>query len=326
MINFLNIGNVSIEKTAALAPMASVSDYVYRVLCKKFKAAYVVGEMVSAKGLCFNKTLFEPYLQIRDSERPMAIQLFGSEPYYFEKAMEHVLAHKPDIVDLNMGCPVKKVVKTGAGCRLMTNPSLAENIAKVVIKNSNVPVTVKIRAGWSGSSLNVVEFAKRMENCGVSAVTVHARTKEQLYSGKSNWQLIKQVKSVLKIPVIASGDVVDAISAKKLYDETKADLIMIGRGSFGRPWIFKEVDFFLKTGKLLKEPSLYEKMETMLWHVKQLCEFYGEKKGIRKARFHAINYFYGFENAAKFRQKCANLKSFDDVVYLCKLANNSNFC
>lgn len=325
-IKFLKIGNVKIKKTAALAPMASVADCVYRSLCKSFGAAYVVGEMVSVKGLCFNEKLSEPYLKVSSFERPMAVQLFGSESKYFEMAMEKVLSFKPDIIDLNMGCPVNKVVKCGAGCKLMTNPELAEQIVLAVVKNSNVPVTVKMRAGWNESSLNVVEFAQRMEACGASAVTVHARTREQFYSGKSNWELVAKVKKNLKIPVIASGDVVDALLAKKLYDETGADLIMVGRGSFGRPWIFKQIEAYLEKGSLIEEPNFEEKMKIMLQHIKNLCEFYGEASGMKRARFHAINYFHGFKNAAKFRKRCGQLKTYSDAVSLFELAKELKFC
>lgn len=323
---FLKIGNVKIKKTAALAPMASVADSVYRSLCKSFGAAYVVGEMVSVKGLCFNEKLSEAYLKISSFERPMAVQLFGSESKYFEMAMEKVLKFKPDVVDLNMGCPVNKVVKCGAGCELMNRPELAEQIVLAVVKSSKIPVTVKIRAGWDETSVNAVDFAKRMEFCGASAVTIHARTREQFYSGKSDWNLVAQVKKNLKIPVIASGDVVDVLSAKRLYDETGADLIMVGRGSFGKPWLFKQIAAYLEKGELLEEPSFEEKMKTMLQHIKNLCEFYGEEPGMKKARFHAINYFYSFKNAAKLRQKSSQLKTYLDAVSLVELAKNLKIC
>ena len=215
-----------------------------------------------------------------------------------------------------MGCPVKKVVKSGAGCKLMTNVKLAEQIVSDVVLKSTVPVTVKMRLGWDEKSVNVIDFAKRMEACGVSAVAVHGRTREQFYSGSSNWDLIAKVKQNLKIPVIASGDVVNALVAKQLYSQTGVDLIMVGRGSFGRPWIFKEIDYYFKTGEFLKEPQFDFKMNVMLKHIKNLCDFYGESKGMKMARFHAINYFYGFENAAKFRKMCCQLKSYSDAIEL----------
>lgn len=325
-VDVVKIGNVKIKKTAALAPMASVADSVYRQVCKAFKAAYVVGEMVSVKGLCSSEKLAQTYLKITDFERPMAVQLFGNNPKWFELAMSRVLSFKPDVIDINMGCPVNKVVKAGAGCKLMTNPALAEKIVSVVVKGAfNVPVTVKMRAGWNENQINVVDFAKRMECCGAKAVTVHARTREQFYSGKSNWKLIAKVKNSLKIPVIASGDVVDVMSAKRLYEETGADLIMIGRGSFGNPWIFKEIDFYFQTGKFKEKPSFDEKMKTMLMHIEKLCNFYGEANGMKRARFVAINYFHGFKNAAKFRQKSSQLNTYDDAVSLVKLAKREIF-
>ncbi len=314
----LKIGNVEIEKTAALAPMASVADTVFRVLCKQFKASYLVSEMIPVKGLCFNKKI-EQTLKIYEIERPMAIQLFGSEPYFFEKAMEIVLKYKPDIIDINMSCPVKKVVKTGAGCKLMTNSKLAEKIVTTVVKNSTVPVTVKIRKGWNEDSSNAVEFSKRMEACGASAITVHARSREAFFSGISDWNVVAKVKENLKIPVILSGDVTDVISAKNAYELTNVDLIMIGRSSFGQPWIFSEIETFLKTNVIKPTPTFKEKMEIMLYHVKKLCEFYGELTGMKRARFHLMHYFTNFKQAAKYRNFCGQLKKFDDLK---KLVNN----
>lgn len=315
-LKFFKIGNVNIEKSAALAPMASVADVVYRKLCKQFKASYVVSEMISVKGICFNEKAMEKYMKITQQERPMAIQLFGSDPYYFELALEKVLKFQPDIIDLNMGCPVRKVVRSGAGCKLMTNVKLAEKIVLAVVKHSIVPVTVKIRMGWDENSVNALEFSKRMEACGVSAITIHGRTRSQFYSGKSDWNFIAKVKQNLKIPVIASGDVFDAVLAEELYLKSGADLIMVGRGSFGKPWIFYEIYHYLKTGKLLKEPNFRFKMKVMLKHIKDLCCEYGENSGMKIARFHAINYFHNFENAAKFRMRCSKLKKFNDAVNL----------
>lgn len=322
---YLKLGNVRIKKTAALAPMASVADVVYRTLCKQFKASYVVGEMVSVKGVCFNEKSMQRYLKITAKERPMAIQLFGSDPYYFQLAVDKILKYRPDVIDLNMGCPVKKVVNSGAGCKLMTNIKLAEQIASVVVKCSSVPVTVKMRTGWDALNVNVVDFAKCMEACGVSAVTVHGRTREQFYSGQSNWDLIAKVKQNLSIPVIASGDVFDAVMAKQLYLNTGADLIMVGRGSFGRPWIFSEICHYLKKGKLMKEPKFDFKMKIMLKHIRMLCNFYGEVMGMKMARFHAINYFCNFKNAAKFRKLCGQLKSYRDAVDLVDQAKLNDF-
>ena len=220
MNQYIKIGNLNIKKTAALAPMASVADTAYRLVCKKFKACLVFSEMVSVKGVYFNPEKSEKLLKIRDNERPMGIQLFGDDPKYFLLAMPKVLSYNPDIIDINMGCPVKKVVKSGAGCSLMKNVKLAEEIVSVVVKNSNCPVTVKIRKGWDETSVNVCEFARKMQDCGASAITVHARTKQQMFSGKADWEIIKKVKDNLKIPVIANGDIKTVEDCQRVYEIT----------------------------------------------------------------------------------------------------------
>lgn len=316
MEEFIKIGNLKIKKTAALAPMASVSDRAYRLICKEFKACLVFSEMVSVKGIYYNPKKAKNLLKITKKERPMGIQLFGQDPKYFFLALDEVLKNKPDIIDLNMGCPVKKVVKTGAGCSLMKNVELAEKIASVVVKNSNVPVTVKIRKGWDNNSVNVCEFAKRMQNCGVSAITVHARTKEEMFSKKADWDIIKKVKKNVSIPIIANGDINSLKAAKKVYATTNCDLIMIGRASFGRPWIFKQINKYLKTGQILNEPTKAEIFNIMLKHVKKIIEFEGEFLGLKKARAVAMRYFHGFKDAAKIRKLCSQICCFEDVLNL----------
>lgn len=312
----LKIGNVSIEKTAALAPMASVADRAYRTICKEFGACYVVGEMVSVKGLCFSPDKALDLITVTEKERPMAVQLFGGESEYFEKALPKVLEFKPDIIDINMGCPVPKVTKNNSGSMLMKNPKLAEQIAKCVVKNSSVPVTVKIRKGWDNDSVNAVDFAKRMQDCGVSALTIHGRTKADMYSNKADWNIIAQVKKSLNIPVIANGDIVSPETAKDMYDFTGADLIMVGRGSFGRPWLFKQISTYLKTGKYKADPNVAERMEIMKKHIALICEDKGEQIGMKQARAHAIRYLYGIRDAAKYREKCSRLTSFSELLIL----------
>ncbi len=312
----LKIGNVLLKRSAALAPMASVGDVVFRRLCKKFGACYIVSEMVPCKGICLNEKLLKKYVNFSDEERPIGVQLFGSEPNYFKLAVEKVLKFKPDVIDINMGCPVKKVVKTGAGCALMKNIELAQKIALIVVETSTVPVTVKIRKGWDSNGVNAVDFAKAMEACGVSAIVVHGRTRSDFYSNKADWKIIAEVKKSVKIPVIANGDVVDVKTAKMMYDVTGADLIMVGRASLKKPWIFNEIDHFLETGCELPEPILEQKMNIMLDHVSEICKFYGEEIGMKKARFHVINYFFDFKDASKLRQSCCKLKRYCDLVDL----------
>lgn len=318
MEEFIKIGNLKIEKTAALAPMASVADKAYRLICKEFKACLVFSEMVSVKGICYDSKNSKKLLKITEKERPMAIQLFGEDPKYFLLAMDEVLKNKPDIIDLNMECPVKKVVKTGAGCSLMKNVEVAEKIASVVVRNSNVPVTVKIGKGWDKNSVNACEFAKRMQNCGVSAITVHARTKEEMFSKKADWDIIRQIKKSVSIPVIANGDINSLEDVEKVYKTTNCDLIMIARASFGRPWFFEQINKFLKTGQILSEPTKVEIFNIMLRHVKKIIEFEGEVLGLKKARAAAMRYFHGFKNAAKIRKLCSKICCFEDVLNLKK--------
>lgn len=310
------IGSVAIEKTAALAPMASVADRAYRIICKEYGACYVVGEMVSVKGLCFSPNKALDLITVTEKERPMAVQLFGSEPEYFEKALPKILSFQPDIIDINMGCPVPKVTKSNSGCMLMKNPKLADQIARSVVKNSSVPVTVKIRKGWDDNSVNAVEFAKRMQSCGISALTIHGRTKSDMYSNKADWDIIAKVKKSLDIPVIANGDIVSPETAKDMYDFTGADLIMIGRGSFGRPWIFKQISDYLKTGQYDQDPTVIERMKIMKKHVGLICEDNGQQIGMKKARAHIIRYLYGIKDAAKYREKCSRLTAFSELLEL----------
>ena len=319
MKDYVKIGDVVLKRTAARGTMASVADTAFRLICKEFKACLVFSEMVSVKGICYNSKASVNLLKIKEEERPMALQLFGEDPEFFKKALPVVLLQKPDIIDLNMCCPVNKVVKSGAGCALMKNVKLAEKIASVVVKNSSVPVTVKIRKGWDSSSCNFCEFAKRMEACGVSAITLHPRTRSQMFSEKADWQAILKLKNTVKIPVIASGDIKTAELCKKAYEETGADLVMIARASLGKPWIFKQVDDLLTTGEFYDEISLTEIFNVMLNHIKKIIYFEGEERGIKKARFHALRYFNSFKNAAKIRKLCCEISSYEDVLKLKKL-------
>lgn len=320
----LNIKNTFIEKTAALAPMAGVGDLAFRSMAKRFGAAYVVGEMASAKGLCFNDKKTAALLTVTEAERPMAIQLFGSEAEYIAKAVEIAEKYKPDIIDINAGCPVPKVAGNGAGAALMKSPKLLGSIITAAVKATDIPVTVKIRSGWDKGSVNAVEAAKTAEACGASAITIHARTKDQLYSGKADWNVIKSVKDAVKIPVIGNGDVTDADTCAAMYAETGCDLVMLGRGAYGKPWIFKEIKYFLETGKHLPPLELPERLEIMKEHIELLIRVQGEYIGMKEARKHAGWYLKGLKNAAFYRNLCGGLSSPDDLYKLIEKVLNEN--
>jgi len=311
----IRLGNDNISKTAALAPMAGVADRAYRILCKEHGAAVLVSEMVSAKGLCYGDSKTAQLCTILPEERPMGLQLFGSEPYFIAKAVTIVQRFEPDWIDINMGCPVPKVVGTGAGSALMKNIDLAARITEAAVQASNIPVTVKFRAGWDSDSINAVEFAKSIENAGASAIAVHGRTKMQMYSGKADWSIIKQVKQAVSIPVIGNGDVTDFDSCKKMYDEIGCDLVMIGRGSYVNPFVFREIDSLMK-GLTYTPPTLEKRMEAMLYHIRLIIKHsFGKPPeiAIRDARKHAAWYMSGCYGAASFRARCYQLSSYEEA-------------
>lgn len=309
----IKIGNVEIEKTAALAPMASVADKSYRLLCKEFGASYLVSEMISSKGLCFGDKKTARLCEIENEERPMALQIFGEEPVYMGKAAYILNKYKPDIIDINMGCPVPKIVGNGSGSALMKSTKTALEIAEETVKNSDCPVTAKIRAGWDNDSINAVEFAKALEQTGISAIAVHGRTRSQMYSGQADWDIIKQVKKAVSIPVIGNGDVKTPEDCKAMYEQTNCDLVMIGRGSYGKPWIFREVKHYLETGQILPEISLEEKMSVMLRHGRMLCKYKGEKQGMKEMRKNVAWYIKGLPGSARMRGNCGLLNQYSDL-------------
>lgn len=312
----VKIGNVTIERSAALAPMASVADRAYRVMAKKFGAAYVVGEMASAKGLCYSDRKTAELLECTGEERPMAVQLFGEDPEFMARAVERVLPYAPDIIDINMGCPVPKVVGSGAGCALMKTPERAAAIVKAVVAETAVPVTVKIRKGWDEKTCNAVEFAKRMEDAGAAAITVHGRTRQEYYGPPADWEIIRQVKEAVSVPVIGNGDVTDGESAIQMYRQTGCDLVMVGRGSYGRPWVFRQIRACLAGEPIPPEPSLEERLAIMREHIELICRLKGEYGGIREARKHAAWYLKGLRGAAAFRNDCGQLSSLEDFYCL----------
>lgn len=324
-MEYIYIKNVKIPKTSALAPMASVSDKAFRIMAKKFGAAYLVGEMASAKGLCYSDRKTAELLSVSAEERPMAVQLFGSEPEFMARGAIIAAKYSPDIIDINSGCPVPKVVGNGAGSALMKNPKLFSEVVSAVVNAVDIPVTVKIRKGWDDDSVNAVEIAKIAEQCGASAIAVHGRTRQDFYSGNADWDIIRQVKQAVSIPVIGNGDVDSVKMCDKMYKETGCDLVMIGRASCGKPWLFQQIKHFYETGEILPPPNLSQRLEIMTEHIELLVQDKGEYIGMKEARKHTGWYLKGWHNAAKYRNACGTLSTLSDFYQLVenvKIENN----
>lgn len=314
----MKIGNVEINGYAALAPMAGVADRAFRELCTDFGAAYVVGEMVSSKGITYDNEKSTELLELSDKERPAAIQLFGYEPDIMAKAAEFSMKYKPDIIDINMGCPAPKIVNNGSGSALMKNPELCGKIVSAIKNSVPVPVTVKIRKGWDKNSVNAVEVAKICENAGAAAITIHGRTREQQYMPFADWEIIRQVKQAVKIPVIGNGDITTAEDAARMFEQTNCDLVMIGRAALGNPFIFREINSLIGHDRPSLPVSCSEKISVMLRHIKTLCEYKGEVCGMKEARKHVAWYFKGMHGAAALRRDAGTLETFQDLIELCK--------
>ncbi|SHJ55255.1 tRNA dihydrouridine synthase DusB [Pseudobutyrivibrio xylanivorans] len=316
MIEKLQIGNVTLENNLILAPMAGVTDLPFRLLCKEQGAALCCMEMVSAKGILYNNKNTESLLTVDERERPVSLQLFGSDPEIMG-AMAAKIEHRNfDILDINMGCPVPKVVNNGDGSALMKNPVLAGKIIESMVKAINKPVTVKIRKGFDDEHVNAVEMAHVAQESGAAAVAVHGRTREQFYSGKADWSIIADVKAAVNIPVIGNGDILDAKDVIAMKEQTGCDGFMIGRGAQGNPWIFHQILHYFETGELIGKPPMEEMVKTMLRHAKLQIEFKGDYLGIREMRKHAAWYTAGYKGASKLRGAINNVESYDDLEKL----------
>lgn len=319
----ISIGNVKIERSSALAPMASVADRAYRLMCLRFGAAYCVSEMISSKGLCYGDKKSAEMCSITPEEYPCALQLFGEDPEFMGRAAYKLNEYSPLIIDINMGCPVPKIVGGGSGSALMKDPVRAETIVRETVKNAACPVTVKIRAGWDESSINAVELAKRAEQAGAAAITVHGRTRRQMYSGKADWGIIREVKQAVSIPVIGNGDVDSPESCKAMYEQTGCDLVMIGRATYGHPWIFEEVRHYLETGELLPEKPVAERMRIMLEHTRLLIDDIGEEQAMKEMRHNVIWYVKGLHGAAQFRRECAEMTEYVQLEEMARRINEN---
>ena len=299
----MKIGNLELENNVFLAPMAGVTDLPFRILCKEMGCGLVYSEMVSAKGILYDNKNTTELLEIDPKERPVAVQLFGSDPEILGAMAKKIEQYPIDIIDVNMGCPAPKIVKNGEGSCLMKTPELVGKIVKSLVESQSKPVTIKFRKGFDDDHINAVEIAKIAEANGASAVAVHGRTREQYYSGKADWDIIKQVKEAVNIPVIGNGDVFTPQDAKNLLEHTGCDAIMVGRGAQGNPWIFKRILHYLNTGELLPEPTAEERVEKALRQAQMLIDYKGEYIGVREMRKHMAWYMKGMPGAAELRGK-----------------------
>lgn len=316
-MNNLNIGGISLKSHAVLAPMAGVSDRAYRELCVRFGAAYCVSEMVSSKALSFNSKKSEELMEISDLERPCGIQIFGDDPKCMADAAKHALENKPDIIDINMGCPAPKISSNGSGSALMKNPRLCGEIVKAVTAVTDIPVTVKIRKGWDDDSVNAVEVAKICESAGAAAITVHGRTRQQYYKPPVDYDIIRAVRESVSVPVIANGDIDSAERAKEVMDITGCDLVMIGRATLGNPWIFSQINAYLENPNVkIHTPDLEERLGVMIEHIGKMVEYKGEHMAMLQARKLVVGYFKGMKGAAALRNEAGKIKTLDDLYEL----------
>ena len=310
----LQIGEVELENQVILAPMAGVTDMPFRLLCREQGAGLLCMEMVSAKAIYYHNKNTEELLAIRQEERPVSLQLFGSDPDIMEEMAARIEERPFDILDINMGCPVPKIVNNKEGSALMKDPCLAEESVRKVSKAVKKPVTVKMRKGFDEAHVNAVEIAKRAEAAGAAAVTVHGRTRQQDYSGRADWDCIRAVKEAVRIPVIGNGDVTDAYSAKAMLEETGCDGIMVGRAARGNPWIFREIVSYLENGSIPPRPSPEEVKDTIRRHAALQLEIKGEYTGVREMRKHLAWYTAGYPNSARFRQMINSMETMEELL------------
>lgn len=310
----MKIGNLELDNNVVLAPMAGVNNNAFRLIARKFGTGLVTTEMVSDKAILHGNDRTLSMLEIDDEERPLSLQIFGNETSTLVEAAKYIDQRtKADIIDINMGCPVPKVTRNGAGSKWLLFPSKIEETVSEVVKAVNKPVTVKIRTGWDQNTIYAIENAKALENSGVSAIAIHGRTKEQMYTGKADWNIIKEVKHAVKIPVIGNGDIMSPEDAKRMIEETGVDGVMIGRAALGNPWILYRTVKYLKTGILYPEPTAKEKIKIALLHLEKLIELKGEMIGVKEMRKHAGWYLKGLKGATRYREEINALNTKEEM-------------
>lgn len=312
----MKIKDVEFENNVFLAPMAGIADRAFRELCINYGAGYTVSEMVSSKGLTMGDKKSGELLTLGEIENPAGVQIFGDDPEIMAQAAKMCIKYHPNIIDINMGCPAPKIAMNGGGASLMKNPLLAGEIIKAVSKAVDIPVTVKIRKGWDDENITAVELAKIAEKNGAAAITVHGRTRMQMYSGKVDYDIIAKVKKAVDIPVIANGDIVDEQSAAIMFEKTNCDAIMIGRGALGNPWIFRRINAYLNECRVLPDVSINEKMVVMLKHIQKIIEYKGEYTAMREARHHAAYYTKGIRGGAALRKEISTFEHFEQLEEL----------
>jgi len=309
----MKIGNLELENNIFLAPMAGITDLPFRLMCKNCGAGLVYTEMVSSKALFYGDEKTKQLLKSDFKEKPLAVQIFGNDLEAIKYSVKY-LNDIADIIDINMGCPAPKIVKNGDGSKLLLDLELVKKIVEIAVNNAKVPVTVKIRKGWDNEHIVALEVAKIIENAGASAIAIHGRTRNQFYSGEADWNIIKQIKENVHIPVIGNGDVISPETAEKMFNYTNVDAVMIGRAAMGNPWIFREILYYLKTGKKMDEPSNKERLETMLEHLELEINLKGEEVAIKEMRKYISGYTKGLKDASQFRSKINTLQTKEEVV------------
>ncbi len=312
----IKIGNVIPKNNIFLAPMAGVTDMPFRILCREHGAGLVYTEMISAKGMHYSSEKTLKIAEINHEEKPCVIQIFGSEPHIMAEIAKQLSDSDASIIDINMGCPTPKITKNGEGSALMKDPLLAGRIIESVVRATQKPVTVKIRKGWDDDSINAVEIGRIAEQSGALAVTLHGRTRQQFYSGKADWDIIRELKQALSIPVIGNGDIFEPEDARRMFNETGCDAVMVGRGARGNPWIFERTVHYLKTGESILEPSFEEKINTIIRHMNMLIDITDERSGVLEMRKHVAWYLKGMRNSTYVKDMIFKLTNKEDIIAL----------